>query len=172
MRKDFSTMKVLMLGPGDPYLIMTKDKPVRSINDLKGMKLRVIGKWPSKAIQSLGGSTIMIPMPGIYESAAKGVIDGGLIFNTMALDLRMYEVFKYCTATPIYNSISVVTMNLDQWNSLPPEIRQTIDSLEFDEAISWAKTGYDATRTKIRDAAKKAGKKWEIVEFNKGEFAH
>lgn len=170
MRKDFSSMKVLMLGPGDPYLVMTKDKPVVVTDDLNGMKIRVIGKWPSKALQSLGASTVMIPMPEIYESAAKGVIDGGLIFNTMALDLRMYEVFNYCNTTPIYNSISVVVMNLDKWKSLPPDIQQQIDSMEYNEAISWAKTGYDATKDKIGAAAKKAEKKWELVTFNKTEY--
>ena len=44
LRKDFSTMKMLMFTPNDPYFFVTRDKPVRKMSDVEGLKLRVLGK--------------------------------------------------------------------------------------------------------------------------------
>jgi TRAP-type C4-dicarboxylate transport system substrate-binding protein len=170
MQKDFSKMKLLIISPGDAYFFGMKNKPIRNMNDLKGLKIRVIGKWPSIAMKSLGVNPVMIPMPGLYEATAKGVIDGGLIFNTMVVDLKIYEVLKYWTDAPIYSSIAIIAMNLDKWNSLPPDVRQTIDSSERKAALNMARNGFDASKEKVAAAVKKTGKPWTRVELDPGEF--
>jgi TRAP-type C4-dicarboxylate transport system substrate-binding protein len=170
MRKDFKGMKMIMLNPNDPYYFVTKNKPVRTLEDVKGLKLRTIGKYPSMAVKALDANPIMIPMPGLYESAAKGVVDGGLLFHTLMLDLRMYEVFNFWTDAAIYTSIAGVGMNQEKWNSLPPDVKEVIEKSFYDGAIFVAREGFDATKPKVAAAAQKAGKKWERIELNPGEL--
>lgn len=163
-------MKVMMLQPADPYIFATKDKPIRNMKDLKGLKLRVLGKYPSMVMKSMGVSPLMIPMPELYEAASKGVIDGAAAFDTQILDLKLYEVWNYWTDQAIYNGMAIIAMNLEKWNSLPPDVRKTMEDMSYEGALLHAKEAFDATDEKLKKAAEKSGKKWERVELDKGEF--
>lgn len=171
IQKEFASMKLLVMTIGDPYYLYTRDRAVKKISDFKGLKLRVIGKYPSKAFQGLKSSTVMIPSPGLYGASAKGVIDGGLVFSTMLLDLKLYEVFNYYTDVPVYSSLAVIAMNLKKWNSLPQDIQQGIESVSgLEGGLFIARNGFDPGKAKILSAVKREKQKLERVAFDEDDL--
>jgi TRAP-type C4-dicarboxylate transport system substrate-binding protein len=76
IQQEFADVKVLCLYTSDPYLLITRDKQVKTLEDLKGLKIRAAGGPPTDQIKALGGVPMLIPMPDNYLSLQKGVIDG------------------------------------------------------------------------------------------------
>ena len=76
IQDEFKDVKVLLFYTSEPYTLITRNKPVKSIEDIKGMKIRMTGGPPTDMMKLLGGVPMLIPMPDSYISLQKGVIDG------------------------------------------------------------------------------------------------
>lgn len=172
VQAEFKDVKVLFLHTSDPYFLVTTKKPVRNMNDLKGMKIRELGGYPSEMWRLLGASALLMPMPDVYDAAQKGVIDGtGQVWASMGT-YRLYEVFKYWTDIATTVSVFEVIMNIDTWNSLPPEVQKAIMSVsgvygaEFAGEQGWGSEVKDDVFATMR----KGGYKIEQVGLDPGEL--
>ena len=172
IQKEFSSMKMLFLVHGGSYFFTTKKKPIRMMDDLKGLKIRTIGRWPARAVKDFGATPVMLPMPQLYEAASKGIIDGALVFQPMALDLKLPEVFNYWTDAPIYSALSAIVMNLDRWNALPQDVKQAmIDMGGIKGAVLVSEQGFGwNVKDKVAAMAKKEGYEWQRAVVDKEEL--
>ncbi|HHV19756.1 MAG TPA: TRAP transporter substrate-binding protein, partial [Thermoanaerobacterales bacterium] len=111
-------------GPMD----IISNKPIRKLEDLKGMMLGVPGGLGAVTLESLGGSPVSQPMSEWYESLQKGVMQGGVVAVNAMEGFRLGEVTgDYITLTPFLpQQLFYCVMNLEKWNSLPPDLQQTI----------------------------------------------
>jgi TRAP-type transport system periplasmic protein len=138
--KEFEKVKVVELDGNAPMLIHT-NKPVRSLEDLKGMKLRVPGGLSINIVKALGAIPLVIPAGETYDALKKGVVDG-IVAGNSALDLFKFgEVTKYTTLnyrTGIGGS-GYTVMNLDKWNSLSEEDKKIFDRWSADYIDKLAK---------------------------------
>ncbi|OGP65154.1 MAG: hypothetical protein A2169_09115 [Deltaproteobacteria bacterium RBG_13_47_9] len=171
IQAEWKEVKLLMFNCSDPYLICTTKKPVRNRDDLKGLKLRELGGPPSEMWKFLGATPVLLPMPDVYESTSKGVIDGANLPWAAIATFKLYEVLKYWTDTGTTASAMMTIMNLDKWNSLPKDIQEQIMSVsrfygaEFAGDQGWG----SEVREEILVRAEKAGYKMERVELDQGE---
>lgn len=175
IQAEFKGLKLLHLNASDPFSLFTTKKPVRTLNDIKGMKIRdTNGPYPQKMWERLGASALGVPMPQVYESAEKGVIDGTSTGWGGMLSFNLYEVMKYWTFNS-QNSLTIfaMVMNENKWNSLPPDIQKGIMSVsgvagaEFGGAKAFGPGVYAATQAKM----KAGGFKVEEVEMETAELA-
>jgi TRAP-type C4-dicarboxylate transport system substrate-binding protein len=172
MQKEFSSVKVLFLHTSSPYFIATSKTPVRNLDDIKGLKLRVMGAYPIKASKLLGLSPLFMPMPGVYEAGEKGVLDGSILPWAAVATFNLFEVFHYWTNVDLWIAHFIYMMNLDKWNSLPPDIQKAIMSVSGMNGAGWGgNAGFgpdvqDDTMAKAR----KAGQKFERVSLDPGEL--
>jgi TRAP-type C4-dicarboxylate transport system substrate-binding protein len=128
--KEFDQVKVLWMNTSTPSCIATAKKPVRKMEDLKGLTIRAPGIC-GDVIKALGGVPAPTPMPEVYEAISKGVIDGeSSNFETLKT-FRFAEVVKYSTSCwqitnpyPFY-----VAMNKDSYKKLPADIKEIFDTL-------------------------------------------
>jgi len=172
MQKHYSTVKVLFLHTSDPYMLATR-KPVRNQEDLKGMKIRIMGAEPSEAAKRLGASALFMPMPGVYEAAEKGVIEAAALPWAAVATFRLNEVFRYWTDVSTWLAPFMVCMNLDAWNSLPPDVQQQVMSVsgvkgaEFAGSSAWGPDLMEGIQARAK------GTKAEMtrVELDEGEYA-
>ena len=171
-KKEWASMKLLYLVCTTPYFIATNEKPVRNMGDLKGLKIRVDGSVPSKAAKRLGATPVFLPVPGIYEAAEKGVIDGSVQMWAMVATFRTYEVFKYWTDVSLWPAAIAIAMNLDKWNSLPPDVQKGIMSVSGAHGSAFAgRTAWGPhLQPEVYARAEKAGKKFEKISLDKGEL--
>lgn len=128
--KDFNLYPVSIFNNTDSPL-MSK-KAVRSIDDFKGLKVRVVG-LQADVMKKLGASVTMMPSPEIYMGLERGVIDatnfGGVNSET---DLGLHEVTEYILLPPVSESVtSELMINLDAWNALPDDLKTVVESAAY-----------------------------------------
>lgn len=118
-----------MLQSG-PYYIHTK-KPVTSLADLRGMKLRVSGKMQAQIVSRLGAVPVSnIPATSMAENVSRGLIDGALVdtgnlYNFGVGDLLTYHV----TNLPLGNFAVLFGMSKARYDSLPEKAKAAIDQV-------------------------------------------
>ena len=177
--QDTKLMMVLTTGPGD---LFTKD-PVRTLGDLEGLTVRATG-LSAKTLEALGATPVAMPQSEAYEALSKGVVRGNMGPVEVLKGWKNAEVTDYVTRTPfLYNTLFFITMNIDQWNSLPTDVQQTIEQVNeqiFTEvamglwdkqnevALQWA---VDETGIELIDLPDGEANSWiELVEPIQDDF--
>ena len=156
LKNEFKDVKVLNFVVSNPYFLITIKKQIKTIDDMKGMKLRVGGGPPTTFMTSIGVAPMVVGMPDVYMDLQKGVLDG-MATNWEALQsFRQYEVVKYYTYYPTYSGYFVEIMNWDTWNKLPPDVQKAIDSVSGMK-VSQAMSQNFYASTEIGEAAVKKG---------------
>jgi TRAP-type C4-dicarboxylate transport system substrate-binding protein len=133
---ELQTTKVMYLHAHGPGFIHTKDKPVEKMEDLKGLKIRSHGPT-AEMIKCLGGTPVTFPMPELYQALQKGVVNGGIFPMESEKGWKLAEVTNYTTACypTAYSLGFFVVMNKDKWNSLPDDVKKTIEKIN----VEWAR---------------------------------
>jgi len=110
-------------GPG----ILASKKPVRSVADLQGMKIRATG-FSAKVVETLGASPISMPQGDTYEALQKGVVDATFCPVEALKGWKQGEVIKSVTDSACigYTTVCFVTFNKAKWEALPEGLRQLI----------------------------------------------
>ncbi|HOG81735.1 MAG TPA: TRAP transporter substrate-binding protein [Smithellaceae bacterium] len=127
--KELDGVKVLYLHAHGPGLLHTQ-KPVNSLANMKGMKIRSTG-LSAKIVENLGGVSVAMPQGGTYEALQKGVVQGTLAPMETLKGWKQAQVVKYTTdCTNIgYTTAMFVVMNKKKWNSLPKDIQKAFDDV-------------------------------------------
>lgn len=101
-------------------------KPISSLEDLKGMKIRALGSF-GDLVQALGGSATVLPGAELYTALQLGTIDG-LVYGAEAIVAQGLEAFlKSMIIKPNFNAGSGHWMfNKDVWDSLPEDLQQVV----------------------------------------------
>ncbi len=123
--KEFDSVHVLYMHGCGPNVVNTINKPVRTLEDLKGLKLRGTGRV-ADTVKALNAIPIPLEMAEIYDSMSRGVVEGVLISTNNLKDWKIGELVKYCTASWKLGSVYTfyVVMNKNKWNSLPEDIKK------------------------------------------------
>src|SRR5690606_15030804 len=158
----------LWLYTTDPGQLFTVDKPVKSIEDLKGMKIRSPSPETSEWLEALGATPVSMPMNENFEALERGVVDGTIApweaVKTWGLD----EVINYATVGNFYSTTMFVVMNEGLWNDLSEEDQATIKELTSERMVN--KTGelFDQLAQEAVAQAKEKG--IEIYELSDDEL--
>jgi TRAP-type C4-dicarboxylate transport system substrate-binding protein len=140
--KDFEGYQVLMLSTSPINVIQTLNKPVNTLDDVKGLKLRGTGRL-GDIVKALGATPIPIETPDLYDSLKRGVIEGALLPLETMKGFKTGELIKYVTASWRVGSAYCfyVLMNKQKWSSLPPDVQKIMSdfSREFIErwTVEW-----------------------------------
>lgn len=135
-RKIYSKFGLHYVGPihHDANIIHSK-KPVNSLADLKGMKIRVPGGMVAEVFQKFGVSTVSLPGSDIFPALEKGTIDAAdYVGPAVNWDLGFGQVTKYILFGPpgvmsIYQPVDLMdlTVNARAWKKLSPKLQNTIE---------------------------------------------
>ena len=127
--EELKDVKVLYVHAHGPGLLHTK-KPVRKLEDLKGMKIRATG-LSAQVVEALGGVPVAMPQGDTYEALQKGVVDGTFAPIETLKGWKQGEVIKYTTECYDigYTTAMFVVMNLKQWNSLPEADQKIVEEV-------------------------------------------
>ncbi|HWP25735.1 MAG TPA: TRAP transporter substrate-binding protein [Xanthobacteraceae bacterium] len=155
-KEEFRDAKVLMLWNSDTAGIMSRAKPVRTMEDLKGMRIRTPSRAQSAQLTALGATPIDMPVTQIYNALERGVIDATMIPLSAMLDFKLIEVVKYLTVNaPLGRSPFLVAMQRKRYESLPSELRKIIDDTTGLEMSLAGARSYDKKNKLALETAKK-----------------
>ncbi len=127
--KPFSNVKPMYFHAHGPGILHSK-KAVRTLEDIKGMKVRSYG-FNAKMTAALGAVPVAMAQPGVYEALQKGVADATFSPSEVLKGWKQAEVIKYTTKcySVGYTAGFFVVMNLDKWNALPKDVQKVIEEI-------------------------------------------
>lgn len=158
VQREYRDVKVLMLWTSNPYILITTKKQVKTVEDLKGMKIRVTGGPPTAQMRALGAVPTLIPMPDNYMALDKGTIDGmGAPWEAIH-GFRLYEVVKNYTILPLSAVYFSMSMNKQKWDSLPKDVQNAMMSVSgLEGSKQFGKGFFDEAEAGVMERIK-AGK--------------
>jgi len=113
-------------------------EPIKSIDDLEGLKLRGIGGMLDVFVQNAGASTAFLSAAEIYLALQTGTIDGMTTSYTSYTAGNLHEVSPYWTRIGLVQYPMFLFMNNEKWDSLTPE-QQGILNEATEESLTWLK---------------------------------
>lgn len=132
---------------------MTK-KPVRTLEDLKGMQIRSTGSRKA-LVEALGAKSIGMPMSGSYDALQKGIVEGIITTTETLVSYRLNEVVDYVTDVPTASAVRFILGNIDVWNSLPPDLQKIFTDASSQEFFIRASNRLDENaRTAVEKSVK------------------
>jgi TRAP-type transport system periplasmic protein len=119
-------MRILGIAIKEPRQLTTK-KPIKSLADIKGLKIRVMNVPSSVDLwKSLGTNPTPMAFSEVYTSLATGVIEAQENPVDVIADNKLYEVQKFVTETAHIQANSMVVVNNKFFTSLPPELQKAL----------------------------------------------
>ena len=120
-------LKVLAVQGGNLPGIVMRDRPVRTLADLEGMRLRAPTEL-LEVLRSLGADPVSMPMADVYSALAKGIIDGVLAPADTFRSLHFAEVSRYFTELEIpRGAYPARAMSAKRWQTLSPDVQAVLD---------------------------------------------
>lgn len=163
----FKDFKIITAFATEPAHIQTV-KPVRSLEDLKGMQVRISGSL-TPILKKLGASPVGMAMSEVPESLQTGIIDGSISSREVLLDLKLAETVKYTTDYPLAINTFVAVMNKEVWESLPADVQKAIDDLGPEMAVFTGKYMDNHVQEALKWSQEEEG--LEIISLSEEEKA-
>ncbi|MFH0824128.1 MAG: TRAP transporter substrate-binding protein [Pseudomonadota bacterium] len=138
--KEFDDVKILWFHAMPYGLVHTRTKPVKKLEDMKGLKLRCYGS-NAKFVGLVGAAPVAMPMPDVYDALSKGVVDGLLSSYEALHGFRTGEHVKFTTENlaTAYSAAFVVAMNKKTFASLPPDVQKIVDDMSVEYIEKYGK---------------------------------
>ncbi len=149
--QELSDVHVCYLFAHGPGLLHTATKPVHTLEDVKGLKIRSTGT-SQLVTRALGAAPVAMSQGETYDALAKSIVDGTLVPMEALEGFKQGEVLKYTTLTysSAYTTGFFVAMNLKKWNALPVDLQQIISEVseKYKEitATAWGDSDASARR--------------------------
>ncbi len=132
MREDFADTHPLLIYAHAGQALFMVDKPVRSLDDVQGLKLRIPSRSGAMLIEEWGAEPVGMPVPELPQALSRGAVDGAMIPYEIALPLRVHELVGSVTlgegGRRFGTSVFVFTMNKERYESLPDDLKAVIDA--------------------------------------------
>lgn len=158
---EFARQNQVYLGhvASSPYALLCR-ADVRSVDDLKGKRLRTGGANQKRFAEHFGAVGVQVPANEAYEALSQGVIDCSMASLPELTNFRLMEVVSSITLRvpgSVWGGTAAGNVNLDAWKGLSDDQRALMlrEGARLAAGITW---NYHALHQENLDAAKAAGK--------------
>jgi TRAP-type C4-dicarboxylate transport system substrate-binding protein len=122
LRSEYRGTHVLAVYATPPSVFMTTGKQIRTLADVKGLKLRTPSKAAGEVLRAYGASPVTMPATNVYTAMSTGVIDGALMGSDSLLIFKLMEPTKFVTTNlPAMPTAIFIVANEATWKGLSPE---------------------------------------------------
>lgn len=168
LKREYDDVHVLYLHVHPGGHVHTSSKPVRTLEDFKGMKIRTPTAVVGDLLDLLGATKVGMPANAIYEAMSQKTVDGfGMPFEALP-PFRLHEVSKYHTEVGMYTTTFALFMNKAKYASLPADVRKVLDETTSLKSY-WRQIGESWDRAEIIGRKAVLERKNEIYTLPKDE---
>ena len=128
--KEFDQVKPLAIWTFPNAALHTKT-PVKSLSDVKGMKLVTSNLIAGKIVTALGATPVTLRPDEAYQAISRGTTDGALMPFTGMLVFKINEVAKHHLDAALGGDSAVLFINRKKYDSLPPQAKAAIDKNSY-----------------------------------------
>ncbi len=130
---DYKETHLLAVNVHGPGVLHTKDKLIKTVADMRGMKLRGPSRPVTKMLGYLGAIPVGMPLPSIPDALSKGTIEGCVLPWEVIPSVKVQELTRFHSefdpsVGAIYTSAFVMAMNKKRYESLPADLRKVVDN--------------------------------------------
>lgn len=163
--QDYRRVKLVGLWSSAENILFTASKPVRTLDDIKGMKIRVPSRNTGLLVEAWGATPVSMPVSEIYNALQTGVIDGAMIDGTAVNAFKLAEVANYITmGMETTNSPFFVVMNRDVYEGLSTEQQATLDAAGKQLSLDGQKVQLTVAEKGIADFKATSGKEVIVLD--------
>ena len=127
MQDEYRDTHPLVFHTAAPGHIHTTGRPLRTLEDLAGLKIRVPSQALAATLEALGAVPVGMPISDVYEALSRGVVGGVWVPWSIMRPFRLHEVTRSHIEASMACVTFVLTMNKVRYLGLPEEIRNAID---------------------------------------------
>lgn len=169
VRKQYDDAYVLVLLGLPPRVIATSKKPVRTLEDLKGLKIWVAGRLAARMIAALGATPVTMASGEVYVALEKGILDGAGWSASSLVGNRIHEHTKYVANIPLDVGTTYFVMNKDVYNRLPADIKKIVTDMGGEWGAKFIGERYNKMEEEAWEVMRKSGV--EIIDPPAAEAA-
>jgi TRAP-type C4-dicarboxylate transport system substrate-binding protein len=126
--KEYPGVKMMELNGCLSSYLWTK-KPVRSLEDLKGLRIRAPGGHQSNCVKGLGAAVVFMPLSDVYMALDTGTIDGVVTCPPLVLAFKLYDVIKHGTVLTFGCISEGMIMNENTWKKTPDDLKPLVEEV-------------------------------------------
>ncbi|MEP4768962.1 MAG: TRAP transporter substrate-binding protein [Roseibium sp.] len=169
---EYAHVKLLGLWANNPSVLITREKPVRTLADMKGMKIRTPNPVMAVLVEAWGGIPVSMPTTDTYNAMNTGVIDAVMIGPSGIRSYKLNETAKYVTTNiPSALDSFYLLMNKASWDKLSDENKAKLDELTGRPmSLRGAEAFYKAGQAGLKLAADSGVEMIEIDAAAEAEF--
>jgi TRAP-type C4-dicarboxylate transport system substrate-binding protein len=113
-----------------PYQVFLRGPGLKSLDSLKGLKIRTSGKPKELAIQTLGAVPIQIATPDVYQALSRGTIDGMVFPYSSIYAYDLQDLTKSASIGSNFGSFIVgYSISERRWRTLPPDVQNALTAV-------------------------------------------
>lgn len=172
IKDDFTDVKPILIHVHGGQAFHMVDKPVRTPDDLAGLKLRTpsrIGGW---TIEALGAEPVGMPVPDLPQALSKGVVAGAVVPFEIVRPLKLHELTQFSTEGPdglrFGTATFMIAMNKDRYDSLPDDLKKVIDDHSMGAIAETYGAVWDASEQDGKNLRAESG---ELITLTDDEMA-
>ncbi len=107
-----------------PYNLISRT-PIRRLEDLRGLKVRVTGGLTSEIYRELGAVPVAIAAAEIYPAFQRGILDAAALAVPDIVSYRLYEIGRFFTQAEINVVLLQYCLNREAFDRLPADLRES-----------------------------------------------
>jgi len=128
LAEDYRDFKPIALHCHNPGLFHTRDKSLKTIADVKGLRMRAPNPPTQALLAYLGATPVGMPPGQVYENIEKGVIDGAVFPWDAIKGFRLENILKHHLDARVYTSCFHLVMSPKRYAELPADVQKAIDA--------------------------------------------
>ncbi len=128
LHQEFPGVKMVEMNGCIQAFLWTK-KPVRTLEDIKGKKVRSPGGHQTQYIKALGAEPIFMPLGDVYLAMETGTVDGIVTCPPLVISFKLHEVAKFGLVTTFGCVSEGVIMNGESWKRVPSDLKPVFDEV-------------------------------------------
>jgi len=166
---EYKVIKPVALFAFPPSFLHFK-KPIKTLEDFKGLKISVANPMAADIVQKLGAAPVTMSTIDNYQALQRGVVDGALVPYTGFTQFKLQEVATYHLEDPLGASAGFVFMNKEAYAKLPAPAKAAVDKNSGRPFSALMGRALDATASlQHEEVAKLANHPMVHLEFKETE---
>ena len=168
---DFKEVHPILIHTHAGNALHIKDREIRNIADLRGLKLRTPSRTGGWMINAWDAEAVGMPLPALTQALSKGVVEGALIPFEVVLPTKTHELTRYSLEgnRRFGTSVFMFAINKERYNALPTRLRAALDSLSAGNIAAEVGKLWDGNEEAGRQAQIKSG--GELLDLSPAALA-
>lgn len=148
-----------------PFRVLVSKRPVRSAEDLKGLRLRIapLDTW-RRSWTALGCNVVVLPWTDVYLGLKQGIVEAVTCPFDLLYSMKFTEICKYVARTDEYWGLLTVVMNKKKFESIKPEWQKALIEAADEAGKYYMELGEKSVKEDLDKMKKEHGIEYVVLD--------